>query len=208
MIPSGNTVEERRHLALHGLRRALVQLHEQRDDAAGVQVRLDRLEELLRVERRGALHPRVERVRRDRVELLLRRQQEVPRVVDRGRAPSGCRRRRSSRRRSTSRRRCGTSGSISAMVTRSTRGSMLTAPAVTPAPQPMTSTDRGCRRNQRREVAEHPLQPHVLRLARRLDLAGVVVAEHAVRQPRDRHRRVQPLADVDESRRPGPARSP
>ena len=37
----------------------------------------------------------------------------------------------------------GTSGSISAMVSCSTRGSMETAPAVTPAPHPITRTDRG-----------------------------------------------------------------
>ena len=35
----------------------------------------------------------------------------------------------------------GTSGSISAMVCASTVGSIDTAPAVTPAPQPITSTD-------------------------------------------------------------------
>ena len=63
-------LEERRDLALHRLGVALVQLHEQRDDAAGIQVLLDDLEELLRVERRGALHPRIERIGRDRVELL------------------------------------------------------------------------------------------------------------------------------------------
>ena len=36
-----------------------------------------------------------------------------------------------------------TSGSISAIVTFSTAGSTDTAPAVTPAPHPMTSTDFG-----------------------------------------------------------------
>ena len=54
------------------------------------------------------------------------------------------------------------------------------------------------RRHQRREVAEHPLQTHVLRLARRLNLAGVVIVEHAVRQPRHRHRRHHPFALVDD----------
>ena len=75
---------------------------------------------------------------------------------------------------------------------------MHTAPAVTPAPQPMTSTEFGMRRQQRRQVAEHALQPHVLRLARRLHLAGVVVVQHAVRELRHRDRRVHPFADVDE----------
>ncbi len=50
---------------------------------------------------------------------------------------------------------------MSTMVTRSTVGLTLTAPAVTPAPQPMTSTDLGLARHERRQVAEHALQPHV-----------------------------------------------
>ena len=54
------------------------------------------------------------------------------------------------------------------------------------------------RRDQRRQVAEHALQAHVLRLARRLHLAGVVIVEHAVRQPRHGDRRVPALADVDD----------
>ena len=52
--------------------------------------------------------------------------------------------------------------------------------------------------HERREVAEHPLQAHVLRLARRLDLAGVVIVEDAVRHPRDRDRRRHALADVND----------
>jgi hypothetical protein len=39
----------------------------------------------------------------------------------------------------------GTSGSISAIVSCSTAGSIDTAPAVTPAPQPMTTTVAGAR---------------------------------------------------------------
>ena len=62
----------------------------------------------------------------------------------------------------------------------------------------MTSTCFGLRRDQRRQVAEHPLQAHVLRLARRLDLAGVVIVQHAARQPRHRDRRVPAFADVDD----------
>ena len=57
---------------------------------------------------------------------------------------------------------------------------------------------RRLRGTQRGEVAEHALQPHVLRLARRLHLAGVVVVEHAVRQlatPRPTH---HPFALVDD----------
>jgi hypothetical protein len=36
-------------------------------------------------------------------------------------------------------------------------------------------------------MAEHALQPHVLRLARRLHLAGVVIVEHAIRELRHGH---------------------
>ena len=74
---------------------------------------------------------------------------------------------------------------------------MLAAPAVTPAPQAITSTDFGLLGDQRRQVAEHALQAHVLRQAGRLHLAGVVVAEDAVGVARDRRRRVHPLADVE-----------
>ena len=64
-------LHERRDLALHRLGVALVELHEQRDDAARIEVVLHDVEELLRVERRRALHPRIERIRRHRVELLI-----------------------------------------------------------------------------------------------------------------------------------------
>ena len=52
-------------------------------------------------------------------------------------------------------------------------------------------------RDERRQVAEHPLQPHVLRLARRLHLAGVVIVAHAVGSLGDRDRGVPSFADVD-----------
>ena len=52
-------------------------------------------------------------------------------------------------------------------------------------------------RNQRGEMAEHPLQAHVLRLARRLHFSGVVVVHH-VAEPRDGDRRAQPFADVED----------
>ena len=58
----------------------------------------------------------------------------------------------------------------------------------------ITSTDAGFFGIERRQVPEHPLQAHVLWLARRLHLAGVVIVQDAVRQPRDRHRRVPALA--------------
>jgi hypothetical protein len=56
------------------------------------------------------------------------------------------------------------------------------------------------RRHQRREVPEHALQPHVLRLARGLNLAGVVIVADAVRPLRDGDRGVPSLADVDDVR--------
>ena len=175
-------LEERGDLALHRLGVALVELHEQRDDAARVQVLLDELEELARVEHRRALHPRVERIRRDRVELLVRRQQEVPRVVDARRATFGLRddvevvlarstwRRRAARaarsRRSSRARRADRSRPRRPSRRRRSRSRAPTS---------------GLRRHERRQVAEHPLQAHVLRLARRLHLAGVVIVEDAVR---------------------------
>ena len=47
-------------------------------------------------------------------------------------------------------------------------------------------------------MAEHPLEPHVLRFAGGLHLAGVVIVEHAVIELRDGWRGVHSLADVDE----------
>jgi hypothetical protein len=38
-------------------------------------------------------------------------------------------------------------------------------------------------RHERREVAQHPLQPHVLGRARCLDLAGIVIPQLAGGQP-------------------------
>ena len=54
------------------------------------------------------------------------------------------------------------------------------------------------RRNERRQVAEHALQPHVLRFARRLHFAGVVIVAHAVGELGHGHRRVDAFADVDD----------
>ena len=198
-MPFGKRFEERRDLALHRRLVALVQLHEQRDDAAGIEVRLRDLEELARVERRRALHPRIERVRRDRVELLVRRQQVVPRVVDVDVDLRVVRRRRSCARRSMSTRPAARAARSRRSSRARRRGSIDTAPAVTPAPQPMTSTVFGLLRHQRRQVAEHPLQAHVLRLARRLHLAGVVIV--AARRSAARETATDaftPFADVDD----------
>src|SRR4029450_10678190 len=84
VAPDGSVREdagEGRDLALDDVFRALVQRHPLRQDTARVQVRLDELEVLLRVERRSTLDPRMNRVRRDDVELLVRRQNVMPRVV-------------------------------------------------------------------------------------------------------------------------------
>ena len=79
-------LEERGHLALHGLLRALVELHEERDDTTGIAVLLDLLEEFARVERGGAdavvrgqarLQPLGDTVALDEEDLLLQRLQRV-----------------------------------------------------------------------------------------------------------------------------------
>ena len=62
----------------------------------------------------------------------------------------------------------------------------------------MTSTRFRFLRQQGRQVAEHALEAHVLRLAGRLNLAGIVVVEHTTRQSRDRDGRVPAFADVDD----------
>ncbi len=51
--------------------------------------------------------------------------------------------------------------------------------------------------NERRQVAEHPLQPHVLRFAGGLHLARVVIVQHAVGPFGHGHRRVPAFAAVD-----------
>ena len=79
---------------------------------------------------------------------------------------------------------------------RSTRGSMDTAPAVIPAPQPMTSTDRGLAGCQRRQVSQHSLEPHIPRNIRSLDLSGDVKRQSAVRKTRDSHGRVHAFACI------------
>ena len=52
--------------------------------------------------------------------------------------------------------------------------------------------------NERRQMAEHALQAHVLRVRRRLRLAGVVVGQRAVRLRGDGDRRRETLADVND----------
>ena len=51
-------------------------------DAARVEPRLDELEELARVEHGRALHPRIEWIGGDRVELVFGGKQKMPRIVD------------------------------------------------------------------------------------------------------------------------------
>ena len=62
----------------------------------------------------------------------------------------------------------------------------------------MTRALFGILRDQRRQVPEHPLQAHVLRLAGRLDLAGVVVVQHAAARARDCDRRIPAFTHVDD----------
>ena len=101
----------------------------------GLRCCLHQLEVLLRVQRRGALDPGVDRVGRDDVELLRawsarsagrrRRRRCDPAVADDvDSSPS----------RRTSARRCGMSGSISQITIRRTSGCRTNEPAVTPAP--------------------------------------------------------------------------
>ena len=63
------------------------------------------------------------------------------------------------------------SGSISQMTIRSTLGCRTNDPAVTPAPKPTISTVRAGV-HQGRDMAEQPLQPHVVRLGRGFHLAA------------------------------------
>ena len=176
--------EERRDLALHGRVRALVQLHEQRHHATGIEVALDHLEELARVERCSTLHPRIERIRRNRIELLVRRQQVMPgivqvnldlRVRDDVEVVLGEVRGDDAR---NERLDLGDGLILDHRVDRHRAGRHSGAAAD-------HQHLRGRLRDERGDVAEHPLQPHVLRLARRLDLAGVVIVQHAAGSPRD-----------------------
>ena len=75
-------VEKRRELAAHGILGGLVELHEDRHDAAVLEPFLAELPELARVQRGRALDPRVERIGRDRIEAFRRGREQVPAVVD------------------------------------------------------------------------------------------------------------------------------
>ena len=158
---------------------------------------LRELEELARVEHRRALHPRVERIRRNRVELLVRRLQIVPRVVEvhaRLRVLDDVE---------------VVLGEVGGDDARHERLDLRDRELL------HSRIDRGrarrhagaaaddehvlrVLRDERRHVAEHPLQPHVLRLARRLDLAGVVIVQHAAREPRHGNRGIPSFAPVDD----------
>ena len=81
IVPLGKDLEERRHLALDGLGRALVERDPLGDHAARIEVALDEFEVFLGVEGRRALDPGMDRVRGDDVELLPGRQDVVAGVV-------------------------------------------------------------------------------------------------------------------------------
>src|SRR5262249_21657070 len=69
------------HLALHGLNRALVERNPMSDHTAWLEMPLDALEILARIERGRALDPRRDWVTGDDVELLLSRKDEAASVV-------------------------------------------------------------------------------------------------------------------------------
>ena len=78
----GKRLHERGDLALHRRFVGFVERHPLREDAAGLQMAPRDLQILLRVQRRRAAHPRVDGIRRDDVERLVRRLEEVSRVVE------------------------------------------------------------------------------------------------------------------------------
>ena len=151
------------------------------------------LEEFARVQHRRAFHPRVQRIGGDGVELLPRRQDEVTRIVDRHVHLL-------------------VANDVEVVLAeiggddaRHERLDFSDRLAFEPridrhrarrhaGPAPDHEHRSRLRRDERREMAEHALQPHVLRLARRLHLAGVVIVAHAARQLRDGHRRVEAFA--------------
>src|SRR5262245_43521092 len=79
--PVGKDIEECSQLALHRRDVAFIQRHPLRDHAARVQAALAQLEILAGIKRRGAFDPRVDRIRRDDVELFARGENKMPRVV-------------------------------------------------------------------------------------------------------------------------------
>ena len=160
-------------------------------------MRLDGFEEFLRVEHRRALDPGVQRVRCNRVELLPRRQQEMSRIVQ---LDMGLRIRHDVE---------VVLGEVVRHDARDERFDFGNGQALDvgidrngASGNSRTTADDEYRlrvfRNQGGHVAEHALQPHVLRFARGLDLAGVVIIQHAVRQSRDGDRCVPALANVDD----------
>ena len=74
----------------------------------------------------------------------------------------------------------GISGSISQITIRLIAEYGTKLPAVTPAPKPTISTDFGSLMEQRRQVSEHALQPHVVGLGGGLHLAADVELDGAV----------------------------
>ena len=197
-------LEKRADLALHRIGVAFVELHEQRDDAAGIQMLLDRVEELLRIKHRSPLHPRIQWIGGEGFELLLRCENVVPRVVelhvhlwiaDDVEIVLAEVRRDDARHERFD---LGDGHAFHRRVDRDRPGRDAGA-----APDHDDRPWMG--RHERREMPEHPLQSHVLRLARGLDLSRVVVIERTA-HTRHRHRRHQTLPHVDDLRRLGDSR--
>ena len=94
----------------------------------------------------------------------------------------------------------GTSGSISQIAIRSMLGYKVNEPAVTPAPNPTTSTERGSVWNSAGTCREHPLQPHIVWFGGCLHFAADVELKSAVVPLRNGDGRIHALADVQDFR--------
>ena len=166
---------------------------------------LRQLEELLRVEHRRALHPGVERVRCYRVEFLGRRLDEMPRIVDADvdlRVADDVEVVLGEIGRDDARHQRLDFGDRLVLDRRIDRDGAGRHAGATADDEHLLRLPR----QQRRHVAEHPLEPHVLRLARGLHLARVVIVPHAVRQLRYGDGRVQSFADINDVRLAHPRR--
>ena len=195
----GKHVQERAHLAPDGVFGALVKLHEDRHHSTRIEPRFHQRPELLGVQRGGALDPGVEGIGRDAVEGLIRRLQKVPSVVDQNRYLLVL-----------------DDAEVEFVeVFRNHLGYQGLDFGNGDVAGPRVDADgpRGDSRaesddeeiillpgQERGEVSEHPLQTHVLRIARRLDLAGIVIIENAVGLFGDSDRSRQALSHVDHVR--------
>ena len=82
MVPFGNTSKNVATALLTASRVGLEELNVHRHHASRIQVPLHRFEKFLGVEVRRTLHPRVQRIDGDAVEVFLRRQKIMTSIVD------------------------------------------------------------------------------------------------------------------------------